>query len=107
MPEPDSFTRRFHQRALDKVIFQHVVEAWNAGNPLSSRPQAADRYLPAKIARTTDFKRRDIEAAMLIWMDNDHLVLDRKNTRSPRGLRVEKYPLGWDQPENGGAEVGS
>ncbi len=105
--EPDSFTRRSQQRSLDKVIFQQVSETWQSGNPLSSRTQATDRYLPAKIARTTDFKRKDIATAMLTLMDGGHLVLAREKSKSPLGLRIAKYTLWWDHPENGGAENGS
>lgn len=100
-PEPGSLEHSIRQRALDNAIFAAVAKAWPGNNPLSSSPQARNRYLPSMLARrTTDFRRDEIERAMLGWIDSGHLTVDRQSARLPLGLRVEKYPNNVEQPSN-------
>ena len=58
-PDPDSFDERVHKRQLDRLLFERVRQAWEQGDPLSSKPQAADRFLPAKLHARPSLRDRN------------------------------------------------
>ena len=93
MPEsPGGTVERIRRRTLDKLIFEKVNEGWHRDMPYSISKQSGPRYLPAHIARTSEFKAREIQAAVVSWIDSGHLVTDRKSTKYPSGLRIERAP---------------
>ncbi len=83
---------RIRRRNLDTLIFEKVAEGWNRGRPYSIHAQTKDRYLPTHIARTTEFKAKEVDAAIIGWMDSGHIVTDQVTTKTPAGLRVETRP---------------
>ena len=89
-PGPDELQRRFNTRRMNELIFDMVRKGWERKNPYSETPQTGDRYLPRAIARQGDFKAGEVRAAMVGWMDQGFLVVDRHSAKSPRGLRVAK-----------------
>ena len=89
--EPTDIERRTRQRELDQLIFNLVHAAATKKAHLSSAPQAKDRYLPAKVARTSQFKLKDVEATLLTWMDSGHIEQVSLPGRK-RGLGIAKWP---------------
>ncbi len=91
---PDSLSERARKRQIDRLIFERVEQAWQAGWPLSPTPQVAERYLPKSLARGSNFKAREIKAAMLLHVEAGNLQSDQLPKKGLRGLRVVRKPQG-------------
>ena len=89
---PDSLDERIRKGQIDRLIFQRVEQAWQAGWPLSPTAQVADRYLPKSLARGTDFRASEIKAAMLMHIEAGNLQQDQLPKKGLRGLRVHRNP---------------
>lgn len=89
---PDSVMERFAGRALQREILARVEKAWAKDAPLSSAPTAGrERYLPQVLARA-GHKAGAAKDAMLELIDTGAIVTDRRSSRTPKGLRIEKAP---------------
>lgn len=89
---PDPVMERFTGRALQREILARVEKAWAKDAPLSSAPTAGrERYLPQVLARA-GHKVGAAKDAMLELIDTGAIVTDRRSSRTPKGLRIEKAP---------------
>lgn len=101
-PSPDSLEAQAHKRQIEKLILERVERAWGAENPLSDSPQASARYLPTVLSRTTDFKVKELKAEMQALQDDNFLAIGQRNRRTPRGLRIVRYPARPEYAGRGG-----
>jgi RecA-family ATPase len=85
---------------LDNEIKELVTERFRKSDPLSSAPQAKDRYLVSVMARK-GFKASEVEAAMLALLDNGILIRTKRTGDRGRGLRVAD-----ERPEARGRDDG-
>ena len=85
---PDSLSERARKRQIDRLIFERVEQAWEAGWPLSPTAQVQDRYLPKCLARGSGFKAKEIKAAMLLHVEAGNLQPDQLPKKGLKGLRV-------------------
>lgn len=96
-PVPGSFEAKARARRLDNLIFDKVQEAWDRDNPLSTVTNQGHRYLPRAVSRASDFSTAEAQRVMVQMLDGGVLAEERKNARTPRGLKVirrptQKYP---------------
>ncbi len=89
---PDSLGERARKRQIDRLVFERVEQAWEAGWPLSPTPQVQDRYLPKCLARGSGFKAKEIKAAMLLHVEAGNLQQDQLPKKGLKGLRVVRKP---------------
>jgi hypothetical protein len=98
---PDAVMERFAGRALQRDILSRIDKAWAKDAPLSSAPSAGgERYLPRVMARA-GHKMGAAKDAMLELIDLGAVVTDRRTSRTPKGLRIEKAP-DWYKDQRGG-----
>ena len=89
---PDSLTERSRKRQIDRLVFERVEQAWQAGWPLSATPQVTDRYLPKCLASGSGFKAKEIATAMLLHLEAGNLKQDQLPKKGLKGLRVVRKP---------------
>jgi hypothetical protein len=82
---------------LDNEIKKLVTERFEKGDPLSSAPQATDRYLVGVMVRK-GFKRSEVKTAMLVMIDDGILIKTERTGRKRPGLKLAEEP--WRPKDN-------
>jgi len=103
-PKPETPSADFD--AIREALLDAIAKAWNAGDPLSQRPQAKDRYAPGKVARAIGAAVNDVETVLIRLMSAGVVREEVFNSNTKkRGLRIvpfdERPPPGEASGEEG------
>jgi hypothetical protein len=89
-PKPETSSADFD--AIRDALLNAIGRAWDAGDPLSQRPQARERYAPAKVARDIGATVTDVETVLIRLMSAGVVREEVFNSNTKkRGLRIVPF----------------
>jgi hypothetical protein len=89
-PKPQMASADFD--AIREALLDAIGKAWNAGEPLSQRPQAKERYAPAVVAREIGATVDDVETVLIRLMSAGVVREEVFNSNTKkRGLRIVPF----------------